>query len=1328
MAIGPKSVLAARFVVEARAGGGGMSTVFRATDRETGAPVAIKVLDASAMTDASAPRFAREIRLLRGLDHPGIVRYVSDGAIDDGLLFLAMEWLDGEDLATHLARDRGGALMPIDDVLAIAKGTAAALSAAHARGVVHRDVKPSNLLLVDGDPQRVKVLDFGVACETALEAGTEAGARIRPVTRTGAILGTVGYMAPEQARGDHVVDARADVFSLGCVLFECLTGRPAFVGSHVVAVLAKILLEDAPRASALRHDVPPELDALLVRMLAKDATARPPDAAAIARALEAIATTTPSRRAPPEGPSASVPAFADREQRLVTIVLAQTSDVAAARAHVASFGGEVHPLADRTMLLVAFTAGDGLATDHVVRAASCALALAPRVDAVAIATGRVEATGDGRMGPIVDRVVRMSREEAPRPDANAAGRGTPPRVLIDAVSAGLLDGRFDVRALAPRDDGEARYLLYGLTRDRIGPRTLLGRITPCVGRSKELTLLEATFRECAEEPIARLCLVTGPSGVGKSRLCYELIARLSPRVLVARGDPVGAGAALALVRQLVGAAVMGSSSRADANAAAPTVATTTDVATTSFLDDHLREILPEPAQAALRERIGDMLRELLALPPTCAPGPEVRAARNDPAIMSGALRRAFDEWLAAVARRSPLLLVLEDMHWGDAASISFIEGTLERHPDLPILVLGLARPEVHEVFPRFRSSAMDASENVQEIRLPVLTKSAAAELVRSALGEAPPDTVARIIARAEGNAFYLEELVRHVVERSDQSMPATVLAVAAARIESLDAEARRVLRVASVFGDVFPSSGVASLLSARAADTVEGTLRELVRRELLVERESVGTRSTTSFAFRHALLRDAAYAMLTDEDRVEAHLRAGNYLERATDASPPLVLAEHFERGGDVARALPHIARAARLASDVGAFASAAALGVRGIALGATGETRAHLRIAQAVAGTSAGDFSNVVEWCKEALPELPKGGLDWFITLGAMLQAATRSADLSTIPMAMTELLSLEADPEPIGPYAFATYVMIDVLDTIDQGEIATTLLERAESVAKAKGREADPMFVGAIANARVNHDLVRDRDIGHVIASAERARVALADVSNPMTMYWLATWEGILAVELGDYDLGESALHRAANVIAREGSALFAAWCRIHRAWICLSRGEPARVLALVEDLHESPDARHVKALAAMAHLALGHHDDADRLSAAAVHGLEYELITPWVVTILNAVRAKVLVARGRPQEGLIHARTPIARTGANISPTTIALLVRMEAERAAGDLEAARDVARTAHARIERHAASLPEHWRSRFRSTTWNAQTSALAQELLGTVSATPESRL
>src|SRR5262249_9102321 len=159
-----------------------------------------------------------------------------------------------------LARRRRREPLSVEETVTLVMHAADALAAAHVRGIVHRDLKPSNLFLLDRDVRRMKVLDFGVAW---LGDGTR-------VTKTGAVGGTAGDMAPEQARGEQDVDARADVFALGCVLFECLTGSPVFSGERFMAVLAKILFAEVPRARELRPEIPPALDGLCAEMLAKD--------------------------------------------------------------------------------------------------------------------------------------------------------------------------------------------------------------------------------------------------------------------------------------------------------------------------------------------------------------------------------------------------------------------------------------------------------------------------------------------------------------------------------------------------------------------------------------------------------------------------------------------------------------------------------------------------------------------------------------------------------------------------------------------------------------------------------------------------------------------------------------------------------------------------------------------------------------------------------------------------------------------------------------------------------------------------------------------------
>jgi serine/threonine protein kinase len=274
------TLMAGRFLIEGLARVGGMGAVYRAMDLVTGATVALKVLVDGEPT--AAQRFAREAELLAELESPEIVRYVAHGTTHTGDAYLAMEWLEGEDLADRL--DRG--TLSISEALEVTRAVARGLAVAHARGVVHRDVKPSNVFLVDGDPSRAKVLDFGVSVATR---------SARRLTAFGLTIGTLGYMAPEQAYAGNTIDARADVFALGCVLFECLTGRGAFDGASDVEIIARSIAEEAPSVADLRPGVPAELVALVARMLTKDPEDRFEDAAAVLEALDAI-ESAPKRR------------------------------------------------------------------------------------------------------------------------------------------------------------------------------------------------------------------------------------------------------------------------------------------------------------------------------------------------------------------------------------------------------------------------------------------------------------------------------------------------------------------------------------------------------------------------------------------------------------------------------------------------------------------------------------------------------------------------------------------------------------------------------------------------------------------------------------------------------------------------------------------------------------------------------------------------------------------------------------------------------------------------------------------------------------------------
>jgi serine/threonine-protein kinase len=257
-------------------GAGGMATVWRAVDRVLERHVAVKMLNEGLAADGRfAERFAREARHAASLLHPAIVTVFDSGVDESGTPYLVMELVDGRTLAELLEQTPR---LPVDRAVAIASTVCDALRVAHAAGLVHRDIKPGNIMVADDG--QVKVVDFGIA---------KAGNDEAQLTGTGSVLGTASYLAPEQATASDV-DGRADLYALGCVLVEMLTGQPPFVGATPVEVAWQHVSERPAPPSSLRPDIPPALDAAVLRLLEKEPGRRPADAAAARTELLAAVT------------------------------------------------------------------------------------------------------------------------------------------------------------------------------------------------------------------------------------------------------------------------------------------------------------------------------------------------------------------------------------------------------------------------------------------------------------------------------------------------------------------------------------------------------------------------------------------------------------------------------------------------------------------------------------------------------------------------------------------------------------------------------------------------------------------------------------------------------------------------------------------------------------------------------------------------------------------------------------------------------------------------------------------------------------------------------
>jgi len=260
--------LQGRYVLEREIAQGGMATVYLAREIGPERHVAVKVMHPAAATMIGAERFRREIAIVRTMAHPGIVPLLDSGTAGDCLYFI-MPYIDGESVYDRVQRD---GRLPLDDALRITHDVADALGYAHERGVLHRDVKPENILLPSRDrgatgrePDgwvRALVADFGLA--RAIGA-----AEYQKLTETGIIVGTVFYMSPEQLREERNLDQRSDIYGLGCILYEMLTGGPPYTGTSLTDVVRRVLRGSIPSAARVNPAVPAAVDQAIARALAR---------------------------------------------------------------------------------------------------------------------------------------------------------------------------------------------------------------------------------------------------------------------------------------------------------------------------------------------------------------------------------------------------------------------------------------------------------------------------------------------------------------------------------------------------------------------------------------------------------------------------------------------------------------------------------------------------------------------------------------------------------------------------------------------------------------------------------------------------------------------------------------------------------------------------------------------------------------------------------------------------------------------------------------------------------------------------------------------------
>jgi tetratricopeptide (TPR) repeat protein len=845
---------------------GGFGLVFEASPEGSSSRVAIK-LAREDRTEARH-RLAEEIRVLTEVGPPHVPAVLDRGRTSGGTPYVVMEYLGDTTLAARLA-DRAeplGAAEAIDVSIAILR----ALEAVHERGYVHCDLKPENIF--EGPSGRVTLIDFGLVIGTADGTGW-----MPEVTGEGPVMGTSEYMSPEQCSGRVDIDLRTDVYAMGVILQELLTGRPPFWGPRA-AVREMHLSHRPPRLSVMAPDraIPPALEEIVARCLAKERRARFASARDLRRALEAArGATAGSEPLPPAAPEATgdegESAGPSRLTAGVVFFLADADPIVLS-ARIQALGGQIaYGGGGRHAAVFAQGPSDNparralLAAEELVRSGLCSHA---RVD-LAPVTAHVRRDGTRRFwSPLFAHPERYPSS----PDA---------RVLVAPAAAAVLPD--SVAASAPGSVAESR-----AERRHFQPGDEPPSPWPLFGRDEIMDALLASARETARGGSSAVVTVTGELGMGKSHLFRELARRLAARepdaaLLALRAREPGLGDP---DRTLVEILRRGQSFAPGAQAAAGTAATEIRAASGGEGGSERSELLALALGGApAGEGAGDALRNLGA-----APG----ALRS--AVISGA-----GEALRKLAAARPLLVLIDDAHFAGDATLSALEYAALAEAGAPVWVCALGRPALVE-----EHRAWGARAGRREARsLGPLDQASAEALCRTLLvpvDTVPGSAVERLVARAQATPLLLVELVRGlhregIVRRSPKGeswyvatdelerLPSLPLVewLAQGEIEGLAPALRGHARLLALLGDHVSEEEIAGAVRCIDEQGGGGELpldAKVATRRLLSAGLIVRDRELR-FTYRHALVREMLARSAPESFRRLVHLAAARYYRTA---------------------------------------------------------------------------------------------------------------------------------------------------------------------------------------------------------------------------------------------------------------------------------------------------------------------------------------------------------------------------------------------------------------------------------------------------------------